>query len=86
MSRARRLIWRLPDGPTPKRPYRDTVIVYGALAIVIVLIAWVTGGDVRKAVWVALVAFAGASLWGIAMWHRRLRREARERGAARREP
>ena len=33
---SRRLQWGLPEAPPPKHPYRDTLIVYGALAILIV--------------------------------------------------
>ncbi|HZQ81751.1 MAG TPA: hypothetical protein VFB25_07235 [Gaiellaceae bacterium] len=84
MSRpSRRLTWSgLPESSTPKRPYRDTLLVYAGFAIFIVVFAWLTGGDVRKAIPVALLAFVGASTWGVALWRRRLRREARERAEA----
>ena len=29
---SRRLQWGLPETPRPRHPYRDTLIVYGALA------------------------------------------------------
>ncbi len=29
--------------PPPKHPYRDTLLIYGVLATVIVLVAWLTG-------------------------------------------
>ena len=36
---SRRLQWGLPETPRSKHPYRDTLIVYGALALLIVLLA-----------------------------------------------
>ena len=32
--------------PMPKRPFRDTAIFYGVLAVVFVLVVWATGGAV----------------------------------------
>ena len=44
--RQRRLRWDAParDSSIPKHPYRDTALVYGGMALVVVLIAWATGG------------------------------------------
>ena len=33
------------DRPIPKRPYRDSIVLYGVLAVVIVVFSAVTGGD-----------------------------------------
>jgi membrane protein implicated in regulation of membrane protease activity len=77
MSRGpRRLQWGLPDSPPPKHPYRDSVIVYAAFAIVIVVIAWATGGAVAKAALIAFIFFAIASAWNVYRWRSRLREEA----------
>ncbi len=65
-----RLQWGLPEAPPPKHPYRDTLIVYGVLAILIVLVAWVTGGAVGKAVVIAAFFFVVASVWSIYRWRR----------------
>jgi hypothetical protein len=82
----RRLQWGLPEEPRPKHPYRDTLIVYAALAAIVVLFAWVSGGSVRKAIPVALLVFVGASAWSIVRWRQRLRQELRKRADAGREP
>ena len=55
----------LPDPPPPKHPYRDTLIVYGAFAVIVVLVAWATGGDVKKAAVVAIAFFLLATAWNI---------------------
>ena len=73
----RRLDWGLPETPPPRHPYRDTLIIYGALAIVLVLIAWLTHGAVGKAAVVAGFFFVVASSWSLTRWRRRLRAEAR---------
>ena len=76
MTRPRRLKWGPPETPAPKHPYRDTLIVYGAFALIVVLLAWATGGDVRKAVIIAAIFFVIASAWSISRWRTRLREEA----------
>ncbi len=78
---SRRLQWGLPAPPPPKHPYRDTLIVYGVLAILIVVVAWVTGGAVGKAVVIAAFFFVVASLWSLYRWRSRLRAEADARRA-----
>jgi len=72
----RRLSWSVPESPPPKRPYRDTVIVYAVLAIVIVLVAWATGGGVGKALEIAAAFFVIAVAWSSYQWRIRLRRAA----------
>ena len=74
---SKRLDWGLPEPPRPTHPYRDTLIVYGALALLIVLVAWVTDGAVAKAVIIAAFFFVVASLWSVLRWRSRLRAEAR---------
>ena len=78
---SRRLHWGVPDVPPPKHPYRDTLIVYGVLALLLVLVAWLTGGAVGKAAVIAAFFFVVASAWSSYRWHRRLRAEAEARRA-----
>ena len=72
----RHLRWGLPEAPVPKHPYRDTILVYGFFAVLVVVLAWVTGGDIGTAVLIALVCWVAASVWGIARWRQRIQREA----------
>lgn len=76
MTSPRRLRWGLPESPPPKHPYRDTLLIYGVLAVVLVLVAWATGGHVGSAIAVAAGFYVAASVWSITRWRRRLRRAA----------
>ena len=78
-DRKRRLHWGLPEAPPPKHPIRDTLLVYAGFAGVVVLVAWVTGGSLAKALVVAVVFFLLASLWNFWRFREQLRA-----GAARR--
>jgi len=63
----------------PKHPYRDTAILYGVLAVLVVVIAYATGGDAVNAAVTALFVFIVATLWSWRTWRNRLREErARE--------
>ena len=74
MSRPpRRLRWGAPEPPPPRHPYRDTLLVYGALAVIVVLVAWATGGGLWKALAVAAAFFIAATGWNTY----RLRQRAR---------
>ncbi len=77
MRPRRNLRWGLPDGPIPKHPYRDTLLVYGVLAILFVLFAWATGASVEKAAIVMAVVFVVASAWSLVRWRERLRSRSR---------
>jgi Flp pilus assembly protein TadB len=79
MSRRR---WDGPEQPLPKHPYRDTVLVYGGMAIVLVLVAWATGGSLERAAVVAAAFFAIATGWSWSRWRRRLRDAAQPQDAA----
>ena len=79
----RRRRWDAPDEPLPKHPYRDTVLVYGGMAIVLVLVAWATGGSLSRAAVVAALFFAVATSWSWSRWRRRIRDAARPQDAAR---
>ena len=64
------------EPPRSRHPLRDTVIMYGVLALVIVLVAAFTGGGVAKAILVAAAFFIGATAWS---WWRYRRRVEQER-------
>jgi len=73
MKRPRFLQWSV-DEPKSTHPYRDTMIVYGALALVIVGMAAATGGDIGKAVVIAALFYVAATAWSLASWRRKLRK------------
>jgi O-antigen ligase len=62
--------------PRPSRPYRDSAFVYGAFAILVVVVAAVTGGRVLWAVVLASCAFVLATGW---TWRSIRLREERKR-------
>jgi membrane protein implicated in regulation of membrane protease activity len=76
MSRPRRLQWGVPEQPPPKHPYRDTLIVYAVFAVLIVVVAWLTGGGVARAAVVAALFYVVASAWSLTRWRTRLRENA----------
>jgi hypothetical protein len=80
-EKPRRLQWELPEAPPPKHPYRDTVLVYGGLAVVIVLVAWATGGKVLQAIEIAVGFFVLASAWNAYRWHTKARAAERAKHA-----
>jgi membrane protein implicated in regulation of membrane protease activity len=71
------------EPPIPKHPYRDSVIANAALAGLLLLVAWLTGGDLTTALMVAAGFFVLATAWN--WWRFRRRLEERE-AAARRPP
>ena len=73
----RRLRWEPPaaDQPIPKHPYRDSALVYGGMGIVVVVIAWATGGGFVRALAIAGLFFVAATLWSWRNWRNRLRAE-----------
>ena len=67
----------MSERPLPKRPYRDSFVVNLVLAGLILLISWLTDGDVGRALLVAIGFFLIATAWA---WLRfRQRREREER-------
>jgi Flp pilus assembly protein TadB len=71
----RRLSWGVPETPPPKHPYRDTILVYAGLALVLVLVAWLTGGGVGRAAAVAVLFFVVATGWTSYRFHAKLREQ-----------
>jgi Flp pilus assembly protein TadB len=54
---------RDPARSGSKRPYRDSALIYGAFAVIVVVVAVATGGRVLWAVVAAVGAFLFAMLW-----------------------
>jgi len=76
----RKLDWGGPDAPAPpKHPYRDSALLYLAMASVILVVAWLTGGDMARAIGVAAIAFVGATAWSWWRWRDRLAQSKRRR-------
>ena len=73
----KRRVWTPPPDPMPKRPYRDTVLFYGALAIALVVVAILTGGDIVKALVVAVLFFVAATAWTWRYFRNRIRESER---------
>ena len=67
-----------PESPPPKHPYRDTLVVYAGFAIVLVLVAWLTGGGVKRAAAVAILFFVVATAWTSYRFHAKLREQRAE--------
>ena len=61
----------------PARPFRDSAILYGVLALVVVLIASLTGGGIVRALVIAVVFFVLATGWSWWRLRARVREEAR---------
>jgi hypothetical protein len=78
--------WQMPDQPLPKRPYRNSAIFHGALACLIVVVAWATGGNLANAALVAIGFFVVATAWSWTQWRRRMAVEARRQAARERRP
>jgi membrane protein implicated in regulation of membrane protease activity len=79
--------WEAPDEPLPARPYRNTAIFHAVLAGLIVLVAWLTAGDIGTAIVVAIGFFVVATSWSFWRWRQRLeeerlKQERRDRGSA----
>jgi membrane protein implicated in regulation of membrane protease activity len=64
--------------PIPAHPYRDTALVYGVMALVLVVLASLTGGDTLRATAVATAFFFVATAW--TSW--KFRGRIKERDAA----
>ena len=75
----RRLRWSFPEREIPKRPYRDSAILYAVLAGLVVVIAAATGGSVVRAVVIGAFFFVAATAWSWRRWRERLREEERRR-------
>jgi hypothetical protein len=66
------------ERPVPKHPFRDSAIVYGVLAGVILLVGAITGGNLAKTVVIAVAFFVVATAWSWWRFKERLEEEAGE--------
>jgi Flp pilus assembly protein TadB len=66
------LRWAAEEPKPIKHPYRDTMIVYAGLALVIVGFAVVTGGDLGRAILIAALFYVAATAWSLLWWRRKL--------------
>jgi hypothetical protein len=63
----------------PRRPYRDSVLLYGAMAVLLVVVAAATGGSLVRAVVIGAFFFVAATAWSWRRWRERLREDERRR-------
>ena len=68
---------RLEPPPLPKRPYRDSLLVNLALALVILVVARLTDGNFGRAITFAVAYFVFATAWNWWRFRQRLQREER---------
>ena len=73
------LRWEPPPSRLPRRPYRDSVLLYGAMAVLLVVVAAVTGGSIVRALVIGAFFFVAATAWSWKRWRDRLREEQRRR-------
>jgi len=71
---------RHDDRPIPNHPYRDTALVYAGMGVVLVVVAWLTGGQALRAIVAAALFFVIATGWS--WWGFRKRIRARDEAAA----
>jgi len=73
----KRLRWDPPEAKRslPKHPYRDSALLYGALAVLVVVISVATGGGFVRALVYAVVVFLIATAWSWRSWRNREREE-----------
>ena len=62
--------------PLPKHPYRDSAIFHLTLGVLLLVVAWLTGGEPLRAVVVAVGYVVIAITWSWWRFRERLRREA----------
>ena len=76
----RRIVrWEPPPRALHRRPYRDSVVLYGVMAVLLVVAAAATGGSLVRAVVIGAFFFVVATAWSWRRWRERLRDEERRR-------
>jgi hypothetical protein len=64
---------RLDSRALPRRPYRDSALLHGVLALVIVAVTLFTGGSLVTGILVAVAYFVLATTWSWMRFSQRLR-------------
>jgi hypothetical protein len=65
----------MPAKRKSTRPYRDSALIYGGMALIVIVVGLATGGGVFRTLGFAVGAFAVATGW---TWWRLRRREERD--------
>jgi hypothetical protein len=68
----------VPGGkrPVPEHPYRDTIIIYGSLSLIVLVLAAVTGH--YWGILFVAIAFVGSTVYSFWYWRDRLREQDEE--------
>ena len=74
----KKIRWQMPERQIPKHPYRDSAILYGALASVFIGVTALTGGNVGRSVLIACALFVAATAYAWWRWRQRIREAERE--------
>jgi hypothetical protein len=74
-TRKKKLRWGGSQGRLPAHPYRDSAIVYGILAAIVIGATALTGGNLRAALIIAPLLFVVATAYS---WWRLRQREREE--------
>jgi membrane protein implicated in regulation of membrane protease activity len=73
------LRWEPRPRPIPRRPYRDSILLYGVMGATVVVVAALTGGSLVRAIVVAAFFFVAATAWSWRRWRERLRNDEQRR-------
>ena len=79
MTRRPRRVLDAAELPIPRRPYRDSIVFHAVLAALLVLVAYLTAGDLERAVVVAAGYFVIATAWSWWSFRRRIAAEEQQR-------
>ena len=67
----------MPEDPLPRHPYRNSIVFHFVLACLIVLVAWITGGGIPRALAFAVGYFVLATGYSVWKWRQRIDEERR---------
>ena len=73
---------RLDGRSIPAHPYRDAALVYGVMSGLLVVVAWLTGGDALRAILAAVAFFVAATAWSWWKFRGRIKRRDAARAPA----